>query len=148
MKTFAVACKILAGILWIAIAVFKISADITSLFSSVPPRDGAMLGWGTPTYYYWVSFEVVLLLVVAFLAVAPNRWLVSSRAAFGVSLLIVLFAFSVVVVYDWKSHPSISVRDFLAPIALANAALTFGPLPISLALSFWRQQRGEKVSYA
>ena len=133
MKTFAVTIKILAGILWVSIASFRIGSDIMGRHSSD---------------YRWVFLELVLLLVLAFLAVAPNRWFVVSRRAFATSLFFALFPFCVVVVYDWMSRPSISVGDFFQPIALVNAAITFCPLPISLALSFWRQQRGERVRYA
>jgi hypothetical protein len=133
MKVFAITCKILAGIIWVGIASLKIGSDITGRHSSD---------------YRWVFLELVLLLVLAFLAVAPNRWFVVSWRAFVTSLLFVLLPFCVVVAYDWMSHPSISVGDFFRPVALANATITFGPLPISLTLSFWRQQRGERVRYA
>ena len=52
------------GILWVSIASFRIGSDIMGRHSSD---------------YRWVFLELVLLLVLAFLAVAPNRWFVVSR---------------------------------------------------------------------
>lgn len=144
MKAFAVGSKILAGVIWVGIALLKISRVLTSHYTSVPPRHGTLMGWGTPSYYYWIALKILLLVVLASLAVVPNRWLVSSRKAFGMALFTALFPFGVVVVYDWLAYPFNSVWAFFTPAALMNATLTFGPLPVSLALSFWRQQRGIK----
>ena len=48
MKTFAITCKILAGIIWVGIASFKIGSDIMGRQSSD---------------YRWVFLELVLLLL-------------------------------------------------------------------------------------
>jgi hypothetical protein len=90
MKAFAITCKILAGIIWVGIASLKIGSDITGRHSSD---------------YRWVFLELVLLLVLAFLAVAPNRWFVVSRRAFATSLFFALFPFCVVVAYNWIVTP-------------------------------------------
>jgi glucan phosphoethanolaminetransferase (alkaline phosphatase superfamily) len=148
LKPLAFGCKILAAMIWLGAAWFKIGYDIVVMHSSSPPREGPTRGWGTPAYYHWFYLEMFVFLVVALLAVVPNRWLVFSRIAFSISLIVALFPFCVVLIHDWTSDPFMSLSNYLDPGALAFAAFIFGPLPLALTLSFWRQQKGEKVTYA
>ena len=138
MKALAIVCKILAAIIWIGIAWFKISLDIMILHLSSPPRE-------SPTQIY---LEIFVLSVIALLAVVPNRWLVFSRIAFGISLVIALFPLGVNLIHDWRSDPFMAMRNYLDPEALVFLAFIFCPLPFALSLSFWRRRKGEKVAYA
>jgi hypothetical protein len=132
LKISAFVCKILAAIIWLG------SASLTIAF---PTRHD----WGAPAFDY---LDIVLCLVAVLLAITPNHWLVSSRTAFSISVIIALLPFCLVLIHDWWSDPFMSVRNYLDPGALVFAAFIFGPLPLSLALSFWRHQKGAKVTYA
>lgn len=147
MKISAVAFKILAAIIWLLAAWVTTALDIAEMHSTTPPRD-APHDWGTPAYYHRMLLKIFMVLVVALLAVVPNRWLVFSRTAFVLSLAIALLPFGVVLVHDWFSDPFMSVSNYLDFGAWAFAICIFGPLPLAIILSFWRKQKGGKVTYA
>ena len=88
-----------------------------------------------------------MFLVVALLAVVPNRWLIFSRITFGAAVAVALLPLCVVLVHDW-SDPFMSLRNYLDPSAWAFMGFIFAPLPIALTLSFLRRQKGADVTYA
>jgi len=147
MKILAFVCKILAAIIWLGAAALEVGFDVAEMHATTPPRD-AQHDWGTPTYFHRMYLDMFMVLVVALLAVVPNRWLVFSRLAFGAAVAIALLPFCVVLIHDWTSDPFMSVRNYLDPGAWMFAAFIFGPLPVALALSFWRRQKGADVTYA
>ena len=79
--------------------------------------------------------------VPAFLALTPNRCLVSSRASFTSVLLIALFPFRV---FFYPHDGDITAVAVIATFAF----FAYGPLPLSFILSRMRIQRGVRFLYA
>lgn len=147
MKILAYLCKVLAAILWVGAAYLKIALYIMDLRATTPPRD-APHDWGTPAYYHRTYLEIIMMLSVALLAVLPNCWLVFSRLIFGASIILALVPFGVCLIHDWSSDPFMSWRNYLDPEPWIYGGFVFGPLPLALFLSFWRQRKGAMVRYA
>ena len=139
LKIFAWLCKIAAIAFWLCVAWVKVGLDVSNLRATSQPmyRD-APEDWGTPAFYHRTHLEIATLLALATLAVIPNRWLVFSPVAFAVSLLIVLIPFYSIITSI--AAPS----DLLWMTPLMSLCAT---LPLSLILSFWRRQKGEKINY-
>lgn len=146
MKALALLCKFLAAFIWSLAALFTIARVNVDAHATEPPRD-APADWGTPAYFHRMWLGIAVIVLVAALALIPNRWLVFSRTAFVISLIITLVPLGVVLVLDSMHDPFMSARNYLAPGAWAFVGVVFGPLPASLTLSFWRQHKGEKVTY-
>ena len=134
MKAFAATFKVMAALIWVFVAYAKPPCDA--------PLDGA-----TAAYYIQMYSEMFMFLVVALLAVVPNRWLVFSRVVFALSLIIAILPFCVLMVINWNSDPFGSNWDFLEPGNLIFLVSIFGPLPLAITLSFLRRRRGEDVGY-
>jgi hypothetical protein len=147
LRPFAIACKVVAIIEYLGGAWVKINLDVSGLRATSQPmyRD-APQDWGTAAYYHRTYSEIVVICLLLLLALIPNRWLVSSRFVFWVSMLIALTPILVVVANSFSIHDLSSWLD--AFIALVLMSLFFGFLPLSLIFSFWRHRRGEKVTYA
>ena len=144
LKPFAFACKILAVSVWLGIACLKIGMDISEMHATSPPRD-APHDWGTPAYFHRTYLEIGVVSVVALLSVIPNRRLVASPLAFGLSLFVALLPFCALV-HDW-SDPFMTLGNYIDPFVLV-LLFVFGALPLSLTCSFWRHRKGEAVTYA
>jgi hypothetical protein len=137
--------KVLGAVIWLGLAVIKINWYIDEMHMSTPPRE-APQDWGTPAYFHRTFLEILVLSVIALISVVPNRWLVFSPIAFCVSLLIALFPLCFVLVQNF-SQPFNTVGIVFAPSNLVAMVFIFGPVPLSLTLSFWRQRRRETVAY-
>ena len=146
LKSLALSCKCLAAIIWLGEALLKIYWDIREMHMSSPPRD-APSDWGTTAYFHRTYLEILVLSVIALLSVVPNRWLVFSPIVFGISVVIALFPFCFVVIEN-LSQPFNTIGVVFSPFNLVSMIFIFGPLPLSLTLSFWRQRSGESVTYA
>ena len=147
-----VSLRILAHILKSAAIVFSLVSgavivgfDILQMTAPHAPRDSPN-DWGTAAYYIRTSLQIALMLVVASIAIAPNRRFVRSPLLFGAA-----FSFSLV---PFGFLLAMEIRDLLATnppgdfwfgwALLLSSAL----LPISLGWSFWRYCRRAKLGYA
>jgi len=139
LKALAWLCKIAAIAFWLGMAWVKVGLDVSNLRATSPPvyRD-APEDWGTPAFYHRAYLEIAALTALVGLAVLPNRWLVFSRVAFALSLLMALIPFHSIAI-------SIAAPSDL--VWMAPLAALFAVLPLSLILGFWRRQKGEKVNY-
>jgi len=144
-KQFALMFKVLGAIFWVGAALLMINWDIQEMHSSTPPRD-APRDWGTLAYFHRTCLEILVMSVVALISAAPNRWFIFSPIAFCISLFITLFPLGFVLVEN-LSQPFNTVGIVFAPANLLPMIIFFGPLPLSLTLSFWRKRRGEKIAY-
>jgi hypothetical protein len=145
LKQLALTFKILAAIVWVGEALFKINWDIHEMHMSTPPRD-APQDWGTTVYFHRTYLEILVLTVIALLSVAPNRWFVFSPIVFCISIIIALFPFCFVL-FENLSQPFNTIGVVFSPGNVVAMILIFGPLPLSFTMSFWRKRRGEKVEY-
>jgi hypothetical protein len=146
LKPFAIACKVIAIIEWLGVAWVTIGLDVSDLRAKSQPmyRD-APQDWGTPAYYHRTYLQIFVICVLVVLAVLPNRWFVSSRPAFGISLFVSFAPLWGMIVGSDISHFS----DLIwLVILVALTSLYFSFLPLSLIFSFWRHKKGQKVTYA
>lgn len=146
LSELAIECKILSAIFWIFVASLKICFDLATLDSPDRPRDIPVRDWNNPAYFYRICLGILVLFVIALVALVPNRWLVSSRKIFGAALAVALIPPCTVFIQSCRDEPFITLRDCLVGAPLI--AVFFAPLPMSIVLSFWRKQRGEKIKYA
>lgn len=146
LKHLALGFKIPVAIIWFGGALVAISFAFGEMHMSSPPRD-APHDWGTAAYFHRTYLRILILSGLALFSVAPNRWFVFSPIAFCIAILIALFplAFSLAQTF---SEPFNTIGVVFAPSNLIFMLIFFGPLPLSLTLSFWRRRRGEKVGYA
>ena len=124
LKIFAIVCKVIAVIEWLGIAWIGVPWDISELrgTSHSAYRDSGDMG--TPAWYHRIYWEIFVICALVLIAVIPNRWLVSSRFAFWISLLITLI-------------PGIEVStSFPGVISGTVLILLSSFLPISLICSF------------
>ena len=135
LKISAWLCKIAAIVFCLYAALAGITLDITYLHGNGGHwRDPAPDDLGTPAFKLRTYLEIVELITLSALAILPNRWLVSLRTVFAVSVLIALIPFYQ---FGW---PTGWEGLFLDLLFLA-------PLPLSLILSFWRRQKDEQIGY-
>jgi len=80
---------------------------------------------------------------LAALSLIPNRWLVFSRISFVIFLLLTLSPFSIYL--DASFYRNLDVASVTTMIIVFLFCV---PLPLSLALSRMRFQRGDKFTYA
>src|ERR1035438_176066 len=101
MKTAAITCKVLAILIWLGSAWFVLNFHVRDLRSPSPPyyRD-APVDWGTPAYLHRTCFHIAETALLTLLALVPNRILVSSRIAFGISLAAALIPLRIVFATD------------------------------------------------
>jgi hypothetical protein len=148
LKVFAWLCKIAAVLFWLGVAWTFIGLDISDLRATSQPmyRD-APEDWGTPAFKHRTYLQIAELVTLATLAILPNRWLVFSRVAFAISLLIALSP-CCWVFYDMISSAT-EWSDLISNLFLAVFIMIyFIPLPFSIILSFLRHRKGEKIFYA
>ena len=124
LKSLAMACKILAIAVWV------------------------LAPWLLGSYHHTVyDIQHIGFIIqnaaLALLSLIPNRWLVSSKTAFGISLLVALFPLHVFFYADNLFLGGISDLFILA-VALS----IFVPLPLSILFSYLRFRRGEKFTFA
>lgn len=147
MKAGAITCKILAIIISLSNAWFVLNFDFQDLRATTAPqyRD-APPDWGTPSYVHRTYFRIAEAAVLAFLALVPNRILVSSGAVFAISLTLALVPLRTL----FATHPSLRGLGelVLSGFAVAMVLGMITPLPLSIIFSFLRHRRGERVAYA
>lgn len=136
LKILAWFCKIAAILFWGLEATVKIGFDVVNLREAAGQWADADLG--ASGFFRQTSLEIILLLALLLLAVLPNRWLIFSKAAFAVSVLIALIPF-----YPLFS----SLTQWSDLLWMLPLIAFFSLVPVSLAISFWRRHRGEKVGY-
>ena len=144
LKIFAWLSKIVAALILSYTAYIIISLDVSSLHAPNHWVDGE--NWGTPAFKHRIYLEIIGMLVIFLLAMLPNRWLVSSRIIFVVSLLIALIPIGMLL-FDAVSDTASEGMDLSDLFSLIGIVISI-PLPLSLILSFMRLQKGEKVFYA
>ncbi|HXC37186.1 MAG TPA: hypothetical protein VNV43_15020 [Candidatus Acidoferrales bacterium] len=137
-RELALICKVLAVIIWVGEALIKSNWDIHEMHM--------LQGWGKTPNIQGTYLEILALSGIALFSAAPNRWLVFSPIAFCISLSIAVFPFFFVV-FKNLSGPFNTVGVVFSPANSIAMILIFGPLPLSLAMSFLRQRGGEKISY-
>lgn len=141
VKPLAVGCKVIATLEALGMAWFLIGSWYLDMRSATPPRD-APLDWGTPAYYQRTYLRITVVAVMALLVVIPNRWLVSSRILFSITLLMALSPAGLFIIFFSPGH------DFMVAYFLCFMLLLTGLWPLSLCLSFWRNKKGETFLYA
>jgi hypothetical protein len=146
LKPLAFVCKIIAVFIWLS----GVWSEVLGLYA---PRDG--LGHLASASLLSLYAEICGILVVALVAVIPNRWLVSSPYVFTASLVIAVVPMFFAI-YHWVADITF-IRAFSHPILMAFFSLAFMiidmvivyiPLPLSLIASFWRGRMGQQVTYA
>lgn len=148
MRTFALVCKFLAIVYWLAGAWFLLNFDVRDMLAASPPQyREAPLDWGTPAYYRRTCFTIAQTAILSLLALTPNRILVCSRFRFGVAFALALVPLARVLFgseFSFFGVGELIMSSFVLAIILGM----FSPLPLSLLFSFIRRQKGETISYA
>ena len=141
---FAWFSKIVTALIWSGVAYVVINVELYNLWVPDQRDEGNGQEWGTPAYIHWIYLQIIGMFVLFLLAVLPNRWLVSSRIIFVVSLLIALIplcgaiiANIYLLVAKWSMESELMILAILSAI-----------WPLSLILSFIRLRKGEKIFYA
>jgi hypothetical protein len=148
MRTFALVCKILAVLYWLAAAWFLLNFDVRDMQAASPPQyREAPRDWGTPAYYRRTFFTIAQTAILLVLALTPNRLLVCSRFRFGVAFTLALVPLARVLFgleFSFCGVGEVIMSSFMLAFILGM----FSPLPLSLLFSFIRRQKGETISYA
>lgn len=147
-KWAALGCKIIAVAAWLCVGWVKVSLDVSDLLATNQPmyRD-APQDWGTPAFYWRTCLEIVVICGCFVLSALPNRWLVSRRPVFWSALVFALLPLGDFVA-TFSGHELHSLSDVMwtvFTVVMLSPLLVF--LPFSLAMSFWRRKKGEKVLY-
>jgi hypothetical protein len=125
LKSLAMACKILAVAVWV------------------------LAPWILGSYYHHTIYDIHDIgyifenVILAVLSLVPNRWLVSSKVALGISSLAALIPVCTLFLADNLFFSGIGDLFILA-VVLGFLL----PLPLSILFSYLRFRRGEKFTFA
>jgi len=146
IKWIALAGKIIAAVAWLGVAQVMVSLDLSDLLATSQPmyRD-APEDWGTPAFYWRTSIKVLVICGCFVLSALPNRWLVSRRPVFWMVLIFTLVPMANFLAALSKIHEASDLLWAFFGAIVLSPLLIF--LPVSLALSFWRHKKGERVTY-